>query len=200
MKETPIFEEVFMSLLRQPAVGLKLLLGGLLSFVPVVNIFAFGYLYRFALRIRRTGQVSLPEWTDRLGLFSEGLRFGVAWLMYWALPVLVTVILGQILDALHLGFMSYLLLSTVVMLASILFCAALYRLQTRSDYKDLLDFSLILRMSLRGGLGFVLPALAFLGVLAWGLPLYGLSFFAGFLLIITHSVFFYRGLEQRASV
>lgn len=200
MKETPIFEEVFVSLLRQPAVGFKLLLGGLLSFVPVVNLFAFGYLYRFTLGIRRSGQIVLPEWGDYPGLFADGLRFGVVWLLYWALPVLLAVALGQLLDALQLGVLSYLLLSTVILLASVLFCAALYRLQTRSNYQDLLDFSLILRMSLRAGVEFALPALAMLGVLAWGLPLYGLVFFAGFLIILAHSVLLYLRMERSASV
>ncbi|MFT4900994.1 MAG: hypothetical protein ACI81V_000261 [Lentimonas sp.] len=200
MKETPIFEEVFINLIRQPSFLGKVLIGGLLSFVPLVNILAFGYLYRFARRTRRMGQLSLPEWTDWRGLFFDGLRFTVVWLIYWAAPVFIAFLLGELLEAIHFGALSYLLFGSVFILASIVFCAALYRLQTRSDFKDLLDLPLILNMSMQGSSRFAVPAIVFFGLFAWAGPLYGVSLFAGFIFMIAHSVLYYRTLERRVSV
>lgn len=198
MKETPIFEEVFASLIRQPSVGLKLLIGGLLAFAPLLNILAFGYLYRFARVIRRSGQLSLPEWRDWQGLFNDGLRLGAVWLVYWALPLLLAALLGLLLSAINLDVLGYLLFTSTLLCANVVFCAALYRFQTRQNYADLLDLELIFTMSLRGAAGFTVPSILFLGIVALGLPLYGLTFFAGFTLMIAYSSLYYRSLEQRA--
>lgn len=196
MKEKPIFEEVFAHLIRQPNLGRKLLIGGGLSFIPIVNLFAFGYLYRFAAQLRRTGQLRLPEWHDWSGLFSDGLKFAVVWLAYWLLPVMVGVILAIGFSAMGLGALAYLFLSSIFLASSVLFCAALYRLQMRSDYKDLFDVVLIARMSYMKASEFILPALVFTGICAFALPLYGFAFFAGFLLLITQTSLCFRSLES----
>ncbi|MFQ3271460.1 MAG: hypothetical protein ACI9A1_001786, partial [Lentimonas sp.] len=133
MKEKPIFEEIFAQLIRQPKLGIKLLIGSALSFVPIVNLFAFGYLYRFAAQVRRTGQLRLPEWDDWAGLFSDGLKFAVAWLGYWLLPMVVAGLLSSLLCAIGMFTVAYLFMATVLLVASVLFCAALYRLQMRSN-------------------------------------------------------------------
>jgi hypothetical protein len=195
MKEKPIFEEVFAQLIRQPKLGLKLLIGGGLSFIPIVNLFAFGYLYRFAAQLRRTGQLSLPEWTDWAGLFSDGLKFAVVWLAYWVLPLGVAALLSGVFCAIGLGALAYVFMAAVFLAASVLFCAALYRLQMRSDYKDLLDVVLIARMSYMKCAEFILPALVFAGICACALPLYGFAFFVGFLLLVTQTSLCYRSLE-----
>ncbi|MEN8662478.1 MAG: DUF4013 domain-containing protein [Lentimonas sp.] len=196
MKETPIFEEVFMHLIRQPGFGLKLLIGGLLSFVPIMNIFAFGYLYRLALHIRNTGEITLPEWNDWRALFLDGLRFAVVWLSYWFLPVVIIYMLSRALDPVGLGAISHLVLSITFLIASILFCSALYRLQMRSDFKDLLDIQLIARMVHMEFQRFVIPALVFLGISALSYHLYGFTLFFGFLVLITYTGLRYRSLEQ----
>jgi hypothetical protein len=196
MKEKPIFEEVFAQLICLPHLGLKLLIGSALSFIPVVNIFAFGYLYRFAAQLRRTGQLRLPEWSDWGGLFADGLKFAVVWLLYWLLPLAIAALLFVIFGAVGLGVLSYLLIAMVFLAASVLFCAALYRLQMRSDYRDLFDVVLIARMSYAKIAHFILPALVFAGICACALPLYGFAFFAGFLLLITQTSLCYRSLES----
>ncbi len=196
MKEKPIFEEVFAHLIRSPNWGRKLLIGGGLSFIPVVNLFAFGYLYRFAAQLRHAGQLRLPEWHDWSGLFSDGLKFAVVWLAYWLLPVVVGVILAIVFGAMGLGALGYLFLSSIFLAASVLFCAALYRLQMRSNYHDLLDIVLIARMSYMKASEFILPALVFAGICAFALPLYGFAFFAGFLLLITQTSLCFRSLES----
>ena len=197
MKERPIFEEVFSQLARQSDFWLKLLIGGLLSFIPVVNFFAFGYLYRFSLKVRRSGQLALPEWSDWPGLFTDGLKFAVVWLTYWLLPLLIASAVSAGLSALGLGALSYLLLSSLLFVSPLLFCSALYRLQMRSDFKDLLDVPLIIRITYHHFPRLMVPALAFLGICALGLPLYGCALFSGFLLLIAHTGLSYRAMQMR---
>lgn len=196
MKETPIFEEVFMRLIRQPGFGLKLLIGGLLSFVPVLNLFAFGYLYRFSKQTRKTGAVLLPEWSDWKGLFFDGLKFAVVWLAYWLLPILIAAILSKVLRGIGLGAIAYLVFSVIFVLTPVLFSSALYRLQMRSDFKDLLDVVLIVRMSYLEFSRFLIPALTFLGIFSLLAPLYGFAVFFGFMMLIAFTAVCYRAIEQ----
>ena len=196
MKGTPIFEEVFMRLIRQPGFWLKLLIGGLLSFVPIVNILAFGYLYRLSSQIRRTGQISLPEWTDWRALFFDGLRFGVVWLSYCLLPILIISLLSGALGSLGLVAISYLVLSLTFLISPVLFSSALYRLQMRSDFKDLLDVPLIIRMTYMELPRFVIPAFVFIGIFALSAPLYGFAVYFGFLMLISYTGLCYRSLEH----
>lgn len=196
MKEKPIFEEVFAQLINQPNLGRKLLIGSALSFIPILNLFAFGYLYRLAALLRRTGQLRLPEWTDWAGLFADGLKFAVVWLAYWLLPLIVGILIATVFSALGLGALAYIFVASVFLAASVLFCAALYRLQMRFNYRDLLDVMLIVRMSYMKSVEFILPVLVFAGICAVALPFYGFAFFAGFLLLVTQTSLCYRLLES----
>lgn len=196
MKETPIFEEVLMHLVRQPEFWLKLLIGGLLSFVPVLNLIAFGYLYRFTKGIRKTGHITLPAWDDWQGLFSDGLRFAVVWICYWLLPIGAMCIFSGFLTTVGLGAVAYIVLSTTFLLSSLLFSSALYRFQMNSDFKDLLDVVLISKMTYMELPSITIPALVFMGIFALSFPFYGFAVFFGFLLLIAHTSLRHRAIEQ----
>lgn len=200
MKETPIFEEVFSRTLGLSGFWLKVLVGGLLSFIPVVNFFAFGYLLRLARETRRSGRIRLPDWDDWAGLFLDGLKFAVVWLAYWLLPVLLVCAISKLLGAVGLGALSWLVFSLVFLLAPILFSAALYRYNRRNDFQDLLDITLIIRMSYGAFPRLIVPALVFTGIWAVAAPLYGFAGFFGFLLIIAHTTLSFRSIEQRRTV
>jgi hypothetical protein len=197
MREKPIFEEVSKQLVSQPQFWVKLLIGGGLSFIPFINIFAFGFLYRFSVQLRRTGKISLPEWNDWAGLFSDGLKFGLIWIVYWALPMALAIMLSIMFLALGLQMLAYLVISAIFFVASTLFCSALYRFHMHPDYKTLLEVGYIVRMSYVGFEAYVLPIFVFAGIFVLALPLYGVAFFAGFLLLITQLNSCYRSFELR---
>jgi hypothetical protein len=200
MKETPIFEEVFNRLIRLPGFWVKLLVGGLLSFVPIVNVFAFGYLYRLSRGVRQSGQPVLPEWRDWQGLFMDGLRFAVVWLAYWLLPILLGLMISWLMTLIFLGALANVFFLTVVLLSSVLFSSALYRYNMRKDFKDLLDVALILRMTWMELPRMIVPAFVFLGLLLLLFPFYGFALFGGFLMLITYTGLRYRSIEQRKTV
>ncbi|MGZ0706762.1 DUF4013 domain-containing protein [Coraliomargarita sp. W4R53] len=196
MKETPIFEEVFNRLLKLPGFWGKLLIGGLLSFVPVVNLFAFGYLYRLARAVRKSGEPVMPAWQDWPGLFQDGLRFAVVWLGYWLLPILLASGITWLMTWIGLSALTNVFLLSVVLLSTVLFTSALYRYNMRKDFKDLLDIALIFRMTWMELPRLVVPAFVFLGVVVLFLPFYGFAIFGGFLLLITYTSLRYRRFEQ----
>jgi len=203
MKETPIFEEVFRSMLKLPGLWQKLLIGGLLSFIPVVNLFAFGYLYRVSRAVRGAGRPVLPTWQlreDWRGLFSDGLRFAVIWLAFWLLPVLLALFVSWLLSLVFLGALTNIFFISAVLYATVLFSSALYRYNMRQNFNDLLDLNLILRMTWMELPGLLIPVFFFLGLVVWLLPFYGFSFFGGFLVLITYISIRYRSIENRRNV
>ena len=200
MKEMPIFEEVFNRLIKLPGFGLKFLIGGLLSFVPIVNIFAFGYLYRLSRAVRKSGQPVLPAWYDWSGLFLDGLRFTVVWLVYWLLPISLASLIALLMPFVYLGALSSIFFLTSVLLSTVLFSSALYRYNMQKNFKDLLDLLLIIRMTSMEMPRLILPGFVFLGFLVLLQPFYGFSIFGGFLLLITHTSLRYRSIEGNASV
>ena len=200
MKEMPIFEEVFNRLIKLPGFGLKFSIGGLLSFVPIVNILAFGYLYRLSRGVRNSGQPVLPAWHDWSGLFLDGLRFTVVWLLYWLLPISLASLIAMLMPIIYLGALSSIFFLTSVLLSTLLFCSALYRYNMQKNFKDLLDLSLIIRMTVMGVPNLILPGFVFLGFLVLLQPFYGFAIFGGFLLLITFTSLRYRSIEVNPSV
>ena len=138
----PIFEEVFNRLIRLPEFGVKFLIGGLLSFVPIVNIFAFGYLYRLSRAVRKSRQPTFPACNDWSGLFLDGLRFAVVWLVFWLLPILLASLVAWLMPFIYLGALTSIFFLTSVLLSTLLFSSALYRYNMRRNFKDLLDLLL----------------------------------------------------------
>jgi hypothetical protein len=204
MKETPIFEEVFSRLVRLPGFWLKLLIGSMLSFVPILNFFALGYLYRVSRATGHSGQPAMPAWPEVrfwqawsawAALWLDGLRLLVVWLVYWLLPVLLAAGVAGLLSWIALDVLGYVIFLGVVLLACGFFGAALYRYNRRRDFRDLLDAELIFRMTWLGLPRLMVAALVFLGLFAWWLPFYGFAFFGGFLLLITYTTLRYRSLE-----
>ncbi len=198
MNWKPLFEELCFRLLGQRASWPRLLVGVVLSFIPVLNLFAFGYLYRYTRQIRATGDLELPAWEDWGGLLADGMRFLIAWLLYWLSPVLVMALLSRLLGQAGLDLVGT-VFSTVITLAfTLLFSCALYRMQSKSDFRSLKEVRLVFGMALALWKPLVLPLMAFYGFYVLVFPLYGLSFFLGFLLILSYTVLCLRTLEQRS--
>ena len=200
MKEMPIFEEVFNRLIRLPEFRVKFLIGGLLSFVPIVNIFAFGYLYRLSRAVRKSGQPALPAWNNWSGLFLDGLRFTVVWLVFWLLPILLASLIAWLMPFIYLGALTSIFFLTSVLLSTVLFSSALYRYNMRRNFKDLLDLLLILRMTGMEMPRLILPGFVFLGFLVLLQPFYGFAIFGGFLLLITYTSLRFRSIERNPPV
>jgi hypothetical protein len=197
MNWKPLFEELCFRLLGKRESWARLFIGIILSFVPVANLFAFGYLYRFTRIIHTTGELELPEWSDWKGLLTDGLKFAVVWLVYWLLPVICMLILAMLLREVGLVLIGLILVPLVGLYVTLLFCAALYRSQTRDRLLDFRELPLLLQITKGLLRPMAIPLFSFYGLHVLVKPLYGFSFFIGFLLIMSYTVICLRTMETR---
>ena len=82
----PSLEAVCGRLFGRPGWIPKVIWGGALCFIPVINLFAFGYLLEYARQIRHSSDWDLPDWNQHQfsTLFLNGFRFSYS---FWPLSV-----------------------------------------------------------------------------------------------------------------
>jgi hypothetical protein len=72
---------------------MKIVIGGILSFIPIVNFMALGYMLEALKRAADGVEVPMPEWDDFGGKFVKGLVLFVIGLVYtipiWVVACLV---------------------------------------------------------------------------------------------------------------
>ena len=185
MSETPSLEKVIKQLFKLPNLWVSLLVGSLLSFVPIVNIFAFGYLHQVFRGVHRLGVPALPSWHNWQELFLDGLRFTIVWICYWIVPILLAAGFKSTLTQLGLGMFSSVIFFSILILSNIIFIAALSHYHIRENFKDLLSIRLILNNARTVLPDFIIPSVIFLGFFLWLLPFYGVGLFGGFLMLLT---------------
>ncbi len=192
----PTFDSIVERLIADRRFWSVVLLGGALCFVPVLNIFAFGYLYAYAVQVRRRGDLRLPDWRGWDILFIDGLRFLTIWLLFVAAPLIVAAIMGWLMTLFMGDFVkptSWLLFSLTVVLAPVWFVIMLERFIQRGSLADLrprLSDLGVVRNLLSS---FWLPLFAMIGIAVVAAPLYGFVLFASHLLFITYTFLFFAG-------
>jgi len=70
----------------------KVLIGGVLMCVPIVNFMVFGYLMRILDDARLKKEPTLPEWQDWGALFQEGFMGFIVGLCYGMVLVLISLL------------------------------------------------------------------------------------------------------------
>ena len=195
----PSLEAVCARLFGRPGWIPKVLLGGGLSFVPVLNLFALGYLMVYGRRLRRSQQLDLPEWSemDWPSLFIDGMRMlsllfcfvGVPLLVGWVVSLLLFFITFGIL-----GVVAYFPIALCGFLAPVLFLCSLGAYLRAENFRDAFHLRFILEDALRTWKVLALPVVCFWGIFLLALPLYGLSFFVGTWVLIA----FYGCMRSRA--
>ena len=189
------FENLLTRIIQNPRFVLTFLAGGLLCFVPVLHFFAFGYLYRMTKILRINGTLELPNWEDPSRLFIDGIRLTIVLLVYGFLPLTLGLIIIKLLISdlsytsvnVFLGFWQIAVLSML--------CSAFYRYQKNQNFYELLNFTLIFRMSV-----VFFKSNFLLLVLSYGFafllsPLYGFSVFSVLLVALTQSTYYFYGLD-----
>ncbi len=161
----------------------KVLVGCLLTFLPLVNIFSLGYLYRYYGRARRLGEWRLPPWDDWERLLINGVYFLAVWACYGLLPLIAAGVLSSLLDWVTLGWLTPLWWTLMVVvfagtLAST--AAALWRFQENGRrWSTLLQVEAVLRLMLREWKLMIWPTAAYALLLVLLPPFFGVVAFAG---------------------
>ena len=188
----PSLEAVCTQLFSRPGWIPKVLLGGGLSFIPGLNLFALGYLLIYAQRLRKSRKLDLPEWSEMnwSELFISGLRLFVLLVAYLGIPMIAGWILSLLLYFLTfglLGVVAYLPLALTSFLAPMLFLTALHQYQSSEVIRDAFQMRDLFHKFLLYWKPLALPVVAFWGIFLLALPIYGLSFFVGMWILIAYS-------------
>ena len=101
----PSLEAVCGRLFGRPGWIPKVIWGGALCFIPVINLFAFGYLLEYARQIRHSGDWDLPDWNQHQfsTLFLNGFRFFLLILAFVGCPLLVGYLLSMLILGMSFG-------------------------------------------------------------------------------------------------
>ena len=188
----PSLEAVCSRLFGRPGWIPKVLLGGGLSFIPGLNLFALGYLVVYGRRLRRNQQLDLPEWSEMNWpeLFICGLKLFGLLIIFVGLPMIVGWITSIVLYFLTfglLGVVAYLPLAITGFFAPMIFLAAFMAYLTHEEFRDAFHIRALIQQVIRGWKPLALPVVAFWGIFLLALPLYGLSFFVGAWVLIAYS-------------
>ena len=187
---------------QSEGMGKALLIGGLLFYVPVLNLLLLGYLGRWARQLILRQGADLPEWHGGRALLEELGRVIVPVLVWVVLPFLLAGVLcwalGGLLIWLHLGFfartVALLPLALVALLSPVALVSALVRLYKTDSLRQALDVNAILQGLARQIRRALFPLFQFYGIMALGWPLAGFAFFLAALPLLAQLV-----LAQRES-
>ncbi len=192
MEAMPSLEAVCTRLLSRPGWIPKVLLGGGLSFIPGLNIFALGYLLIYGRRLRRSQSLDLPEWSEMNWpeLFLGGLRVFALLVLFVGAPLILGWILSLVLYFLTfglLGVVAYLPLAITGFFAPMFFLSSFMAYLKNEEFQDALQFRRITQQVIHGWKPLALPIVAFWGIFLLALPIYGLSFFIGAWILIAYA-------------
>ena len=192
MEAMPSLEAVCARLLSRPGWIPKILLGGGLSFIPGLNIFALGYLLIYGRRLRRSQSLDLPEWSEMNWpeLFLGGLRVFALLVLFVGAPLILGWILSLVLYFLTfglLGVVAYLPLAITGFFAPMFFLSSFMAYLKNEEFQDALQFRRITQQVIHGWKPLALPIVSFWGIFLLALPIYGLSFFIGAWILIAYA-------------
>jgi hypothetical protein len=170
----------------------KVLWGGALSFIPIINLFSLGYLLEYTIRLRESRQWELPEWRDMeiSSLLCGGLRMLALLLAYGGIPLLSGWLASELVDFLSfglLGIVSYFPLALAAFLCPFLILASVHNYLQSRLFADCWEIRAVFTSARAMWPGLILPVIAFWGVFLLALPLYGLSFFVGAWVLLAYS-------------
>jgi len=70
----------------------KVIIGGILSMIPIVNFVVYGYVLR-RFKMAMMGEAQLPEWEGWGEMFVLGLKYIVVSIVYMIIPLLVLLVM-----------------------------------------------------------------------------------------------------------
>jgi hypothetical protein len=187
--------------------GKALLIGGILFYIPLVNLLLLGWwgLWIRRLSSRRGGE--LPDWADWRAILKETVRLMPLFVVGVALPVGVASVLvwglGGLLKWLSMDFfaatLAWIPMTAVAVLVVPVFVVSLNRLNRGSALKTALNVPDTTRVALAQVRGWLFPVLQFFGLLLLGWPVLGFAVSAGMPVLLAQLSLQLRRAEAQAS-
>lgn len=194
------WEKVTWRIWNAEGFGRILLIGGLLFYIPFLNLILLGYYGLWARRLIRQEGFALPEWAEGRAILEElgrvilpflvwvGIPFFMAGLLVWSL--------SGLLNLLHMGLfaltLAWLPLTAVALLSPPALMASLMRLYKEDSLHESMDIPRILQSVLRHFRSCLFPLIQFYGILLLGWPLIGFAVLLATLPLTAHLVLVFR--------
>lgn len=169
----------------------RLLIGGALCLTIIGLPLAFGYLFAYAFNLRKHALAPLPKWENWRQMFIVGLHGFAVFLAWMGLPIAAACILTWLFGMVPGSFLdifSWLARAGAIVLGLPLFCSALIHYQREQEWACLIDFEAISKPVELYWKSFVLPGVAWCGLMAIGLPLLPFTFFLGMVLYVAYAI------------
>lgn len=181
----------------------SVILGTLLILIPIVNFIPLGFQFRTVERLRRGEPISgeLPDWGDLRGLFIDGIRMLVLFLIAGGIPLAVgfalTWVLQQFLGTFWFSWVALIPGSLGLFVALPLFGAALYQFMETGEIRNLWPADKILGLIWVARYWLILPTLSFLGLCLVASPILPAALFVGILLLLQYYFILFHTLETK---
>jgi len=197
-------EKLTWEIWKQKDMGKALLIGGILFYVPVLNLLLMGYYGRWVRQLVLNKGMELPEWGDGRTLLEELVKVFVPMLVWGFLPILLAGMLfwaiSGFLIFMHLGFfamtVALLPLAIVALLCPPAVTVALIRLYRTDQIQETLAVTDIIRTVIRHLKPALFPLFQYYGILALGWPLIGFASFLATLPLFAQLILIYRGADE----
>ena len=188
----PSLEAVCGKLFGHPGWVSKVIWGGALSFIPILNLFSLGYLLKYTIQLRQNKDWDLPEWNEMepIPLLSGGLQVFLLILVYSGCPILIGWLASLLLNLLTFGFLgivSFVPLAAGAFIAPFLFLSSMHIFVRDGLFSDAWRVKFVIEVAQAMSPQLILPVITFWGILLLALPLYGFSFFLGTWILLAYS-------------
>ncbi|MBN2068229.1 MAG: DUF4013 domain-containing protein [Opitutales bacterium] len=190
----PTFDALLQRILTTKNFWRKVLIGGALSCIPLVHFLALGYLYRYAQRLRSTGNLTLPEWAQWDQLLWDGLKCFAVMLPFVLVPTLllggISLLVSVLFSVVGLDLFAWTValvpFAISIFISVPLALVALWFFQEEERWDSLLKLDQMILL-LRENLAYLLvPYFSVMGLFFIGWPLFGFAFFLGMLLLMAY--------------
>jgi hypothetical protein len=197
-------EKITWRIWNSEGIGRSLLIGGLLFYIPIINLLLLGYLGCWARKLILREGMDLPEWRDGRNIVNELGRVIAPFAVWVILPVILASLLIWALTGL-LGFMyldifattvAWLPMALVGCLAPPALVVSLIRTYSGSSLREALNVPEVMQEVIRGLKSCLFPLFQFYGILLLGWPLLGFAVFLGVLPLLAQLVLVFRGSEE----
>lgn len=184
---------------EQEGMGRALLIGGLLSYVPVVNLILLGYWSLWVRRLVRREGAELPEWREAREMLRELVRLLPLLLVWLVIPGILALALAValigLLEFMHLELFAYTLGLAPLTVAALLIPPAVVvsvvRLERGGEMREAIWPGDVIGDVLRAGREGLFPMVRFYGWVLLGWPLIGFAVFAAALPMLAELVLIY---------
>lgn len=181
-----------------------LLIGGLVFYVPIINLVLLGYYGCWARQLVRNQGMDLPEWRNGKAILEEAIRVIAPFLVWVFLPVLLAGLLvwasAGMLNLLYLGLfaqtVAYVPLAIVAVLSPVAFTTSLICLYRSDSISAAVNLQVILPATIRSLRESLFPLFVYYGILAIGWPLVGFASFAATLPLLAQLILILRDKDH----